>query len=99
QVTVGVCFPNDPYCTQSILHQLKKICLQLNDQGIACRMIPEFLMTSAWEGIDDMIFIHQALSPQGKRILQGFSITGGRLIYVDTSIGFELEISYTEFLP
>lgn len=92
---LGLCFPNDPYCLPSVLHQLRTLCHHLNTLKIPYRIIPEFLMTSSWEGIDEVIFIHKALSPQGKRILQGFSITGGRLIYLDTPIGFEEEVSYT----
>lgn len=96
--SVGVCFPNDPYCKQSTLHQFKKVLMDLKAQGIAYRIIPEFLMTSSWEGIDEMIVLQRALSPQGKRILQGFSITGGKMIYIDSALGFEEEISWNEFL-
>jgi len=99
---VGLCFPNDPACLQSTLQQFKKVMTDLNEQKIATqqvayRIIPEFLMTSSWEGLDEIIFLQRALSPQGKRILQGFSITGGRLIYLDQPCGFEEEISYEEF--
>jgi len=93
---VGVCFPNDPYCLQTTMHQLKKVFLALADRNIAYRIIPEYLLTSSWEGLDDILFLHKALSSQGKRILQGFSITGGRLIYLDSPVGLEGEVAYTE---
>lgn len=98
EVRVGVCFPNDPFCVQSTLNALRKLFADLEKHQIAYRIIPEFLMTSSWDGLDEILFIHKALSPQGKRILQGFSITGGKCIYLDTPIGLDPECSFQEFV-
>lgn len=98
EVKIGVCFPNDPYCFQSTLHQLKKLFQQLHERKIPYRIIPEYLLTSSWEGIDDLIFACRSLSPQGKRILQGFAITGGRLVYMDHPVGLSGEMEYSDWI-
>lgn len=98
ETTVGVCFPNDEYCLQSTLNMIRKVFTELEQRKIPYRIIPEFLMTSSWDGLDEILFLHKALSPQGKRILQGFSITGGQLVYLDIPIGLDPERSYKDFL-
>jgi hypothetical protein len=98
KASVAICFPGDPYCTSSILNRLKKCMLDLNEHSIDYRIIPECLITESWHGLDELIFIKEALSSQGKRILQGFSVAGGGLIYLDQPIGLESESSYLEFI-
>ncbi|MEI8300056.1 MAG: hypothetical protein WCG10_00390 [Chlamydiota bacterium] len=98
KASVGICFPNDPYCIASTLNKLKKCFLDLSKRSIAYRIIPEFLMTESWDGLDEVIFIKDSLSAQGKRILQGFSIAGGSLVYLDQPIGLDPECSYQKFL-
>jgi hypothetical protein len=96
--TVGVCFPNDAYCVQSTLNALKKVFIDLETHQIPYRVIPEFLITSSWDGLDDLIVLQKSLSSQGKRILQGFSITGGRCIYIDNPIGLDPECCFEDYL-
>ncbi len=98
KASLGVCFPNDPSCVGSVLNRLRKCFSDLDKISIAYRIIPEFCLTESWDSLDELIFIKNALSAQGKRILQGFSIAGGSLIYLDQPIGLEPECSYTEFL-
>lgn len=98
EARVGICFPNDPYCNQSTLNMLRKLFSDLERHKISYRIIPEFLMTSSWDGLDEILFIHKALSPQGKRILQGFSITGGSCIYLDAPIGLDPEFSFEDYI-
>lgn len=98
EAKVGVCFPNDPYCTQSVLNTFRKTFVDLEKQKIPYRIIPEYLLTSSWDGLDEIIFMRKALSPQGKRILQGFSITGGMCVYLDSPIGLDPEYSFIEYI-
>lgn len=98
KASLGICFPNDPSCRATVLNRLKKCFSDLDKISTAYRIIPEFLMTESWDDLDDLVFLKEALSAQGKRILQGFSIAGGSLVYLDQPIGLEPECSYAEFL-
>jgi|GEM_PF-1318944 len=95
---IGVCFPNDPNCLFSILNQFKGLFAELKKRGVSYKIIPEFLMTSSWDELDSVIYLKKSLSSQGKRILQGFFVAGGQLIYIDETSNFENEISFREFL-
>jgi hypothetical protein len=53
-------------------------------------------MTSSWDGLDYMIFCKHALSPQGKRMLQGFVAAGGACVFMDEPLGLETEVSLEE---
>ena len=97
-VKVGVCFPNDPQCFLSSLNVFKKISANLFNANIPYKIIPEFLMTSSWDGLDYMIFSKKCLSPQGKRMLQGFVAAGGAGVYIDEPIGLESEMELDVFL-
>ncbi|MBN4067463.1 hypothetical protein JYU14_05205 [Simkania negevensis] len=41
------------------------------------RLVPESLMPYLWDGIDEMVVFHNALTPQGRRSLLGFQAAGG----------------------
>jgi hypothetical protein len=97
QPLVGVCFPNDPQCLLSTLNAFKKLFLELKQHKIVFKIIPEFMMTASWDGLDYMIYMNKSLSPQGKRMLQGFVAAGGICVYVDESLGLEEEKSLIEF--
>lgn len=90
---IGVCFPNDPQCLLSNLQQMKKLFDQLQASKIPYKIVPEFLMTSSWDGLDYMIFSKKSLGPQGKRMLQGFVAAGGTAVYLDEPLGLETEES------
>lgn len=98
EVNVGICLPNDSECTQATMHAIKQAFAKLDRSSIKYKVIPEFLLTSMWEGLDVIIYMKKSLSLQGKRMLQGFSSTGGELVYIDESAGIELECSLEEFL-
>jgi hypothetical protein len=95
-VKIGVCFPNDPQCKLSFLNVFKNLLTTLQERKIDYKIIPEFLMTSSWDGLDYMIFCKHALSPQGKRMLQGFVAAGGACVFMDEPLGLETEVSLEE---
>jgi len=49
------------------------------------RIIPEALLTAEWDGLDEVIVSEHLLSPQGKRMLQGFNAAGGNVIFLKES--------------
>ena len=98
EIRCGVCFPNDEQCTESSLLDFHEILSSLDEAGVRYNVIPEFMLTSSWNGLDHLIYSKQALSPQGKRILQGFFVAGGNLVASHEMIGFDGERSLNEFL-
>ena len=78
---VAICMPSDPYCDRRVLEQLDNLFLALQQQGIAYRLICEEKLTEEWDGLDQLIVITDAVSPQGKRRLQGFCAAGGEVLY------------------
>jgi len=97
-VKIGVCFPNDPHCRLSFLNLFKNLLITLQERKVEYKIIPEFLMTSSWDGLDYMIFCKHALSSQGKRMLQGFIAAGGASVFIDEPLGLETELSLKELL-
>ena len=83
---IGVCLPNDPFCFPSMLQMFKKTLDDLCEKKLSFKVIPEFMMTSSWEGLDYIVYSRKGLSPQGKRILQGFCAAGGSALYTDEPV-------------
>lgn len=95
---IGVVFPNDGSLYQTTHMFFDQVFDELFDHQTSYRLIPEFLVTENWQGLDTLIFMNKSLSLNGKRILQGFSVTGGSLVYLDLPINLDNEISFQEFL-
>ncbi|MCH9631134.1 MAG: hypothetical protein S4CHLAM37_11510 [Chlamydiia bacterium] len=96
--TIGVVFPNDNNLFQTTHMFFDQVFEELFEHQVSYRLIPEFLVTESWQGLDTLIFMNNSLSLNGKRILQGFSVTGGSLVYLDLPINLENEVSFQEFL-
>jgi hypothetical protein len=75
----AVCFPQPIYCSLDVLGCLDKAFAELGAKKVSFRIIPEELLTEQWDGIDTLVVISDAVSPQGKRKLQGFSAAGGEI--------------------
>lgn len=91
ECVVALCLPDDPFCLSSTLELFRRTSETLSSKKITFKIIPEFLMTASWEGIDKLLFIKKGLSPQGKRILQGFCVAGGVLVYVDEPVDLSVD--------
>lgn len=77
EASLAVCFPDDRTCTTPLLERLDQIFAGLKEPF---RVIPESLLTERWDGIDAIYVLSEALSPQGKRKLQGFCAAGGTVV-------------------
>lgn len=95
---VGLVFADDVNLLQSAHLHFNEVINELWENEVHYRIIPENLVTESWQGLDELIFLNSSLSQNGKRILQGFSITGGRLSYLDEPINLENERSFDDFL-
>jgi hypothetical protein len=78
--TWGVCLPPMAMRRPSQYRCLREALLYLNEKGIPYKIIPEALLTSEWEGLDDLVIVHEGITPQGLRKLQGFEAAGGVLV-------------------
>lgn len=52
-------------------------------RGTPFRSIPEAILTREWDGLDKLYYLEEALTPAGKRMLQGFMAAGGIPINVN----------------
>jgi hypothetical protein len=77
EILHGVVLPQDPFCTPQTLTQLNKAFTDLQAKQTPFRMVPEALLIEEWDGLDTLLVIPQAVSPSGKRMLQGFRAAGG----------------------
>ncbi len=78
-ITSAILLPQDHACSAGVLEKLNELILQLEDGQIPYRLIPEPLLTEEWDGIETLFVIPEAVSAQGKRMLQGFEIAGGEV--------------------
>lgn len=90
---VGVVLPQDSFCTEEVLDALDKILEQMHEPF---RVVPEALLNEQWEDLDTLVVMSCALSPQGKRKLQGFCAAGGEVVVVGDLIGLSEERLWEE---
>ncbi len=79
--SLAVCLPSDSYCDRSLLVQLDQLFDILRKQGTSYRLICEEKLAEEWDELDQLMVISQAVSPSGKRKLQGFCAAGGEVVY------------------
>jgi len=78
-ISTAVVIPSDAFCTQAALTELEEIFKHLEKNRISFRMISEIFLTEEWNGIEQL-YVSKAVSPQGKRMLQGFVAAGGTIL-------------------
>jgi hypothetical protein len=82
---LGVVFPRDSYCSPSVLERLDLIFSTLSSPF---RVVYEPFLTEHWDGLDQLLVLSEAVSPQGKRMLQGFCAAGGEVLYETGLLAF-----------
>ncbi|MCE5317834.1 MAG: hypothetical protein LLG04_10840 [Parachlamydia sp.] len=66
-----------PALEESLSLQLRCAIQNLQFEKVPFRIIPESMLTTEWDELDQLIYCGKTLTPQGKRKLQGFSAAGG----------------------
>ena len=74
--SLALCMPEQAACNGYILRQLE---LWTENFSKPLRIIPEPFLTEEWDGVDELYVLSQALSAQGKRKLEGFLASGGKV--------------------
>ncbi len=80
QSSWGVCLPSLSMKNPYIYASLQQSFEHLRKKQIPYRIIPESHLTSEWEGLDYLIIVPEAVTPQGQRKLQGFAAAGGTIV-------------------
>lgn len=78
---VGVCLPSSTLPFTSYSDSLEEILQSLKARGLPYRILSESLLTTCWDGLDEIIVIPETLTLEGKRKLQGFASAGGEICY------------------
>lgn len=97
EVRIGICLPEEHMFTEQVEGMLNNIFDELIVRQIPCRVIPEAMLTEAWDGIDYILVISSAVSYQGKRRLQGFCAAGGTVVLTGFSLDLACEMAYADF--
>ncbi|MBI2743286.1 MAG: hypothetical protein HYX48_05155 [Chlamydiales bacterium] len=77
---IGLIIPQDASLSCEIIEKLEETLAYLLKQDASFRMISELHLTEEWDGIETLISIPEAISPQGVRMLKGFAATGGKIV-------------------
>jgi hypothetical protein len=97
EVSLGICLPSEDSFTSLIEKDLNAVFLELSERQIPFRLIPESLLTEAWDGIDHIIILSRSVTLQGKRRLQGFCAAGGKVVSIGDLLGLADEVTYDSF--
>lgn len=98
EVKVGICLPPIERRRPSQYQGLEEALQLLMQKEVAFRLIPENHLITEWDGLDDLIYVPDGLSSQGKRKLQGFCAAGGCVVTLGDSIGLDQEINFKKWI-
>ncbi|NDD58463.1 MAG: hypothetical protein EBZ47_04315 [Chlamydiae bacterium] len=98
EVTLAVALPDDDAFTPDVYQYFDKILNDLVERQVPFRVIPDNLLTEAWDGIDHIVVVTSAISYQGKRRLQGFCAAGGTVVCLGPSLELSQEEVFEHFL-
>lgn len=97
-VSTAVCLPVAEFLSEELLQVLDNVLDRLVQCGVPFRMVEESQMHEEWDEVEDLVVLTAYLSAQGRRKLMGFSIAGGRILYVGEKTGVGEELSLEEFM-
>lgn len=95
----ALCLPPDAFCNDEVLNKLERVLSSLLDSGEPFRLICEERLTEEWNNLDQLIVCTDQLSPQGKRMLQGFVAAGGVVTDAGTILSAEDKADHRASLP
>lgn len=98
EANVAICLPSIECVRPSHCAGLREAMEFLKKLSVPFRIIPESLLITEWDGLDDLIYSPAGLSYQGRRKLQGFCAAGGRLISTGPLLGLPYEIDLQEYM-
>lgn len=81
-LTLAICMPEVAVVKPSLLDPFRQSMNLLKKRGVCYKLIPEEQLTTAWDGLNTLLFLPEALSSQGKRKVQGFIAAGGEAVSI-----------------
>lgn len=75
EIPIAILMPSLDVALPSFLEPFKKAIQEFP----FAKLIPEEQLTSAWEGLETLIYSEKCLSKQGRRKIQGFIAAGGKV--------------------
>lgn len=79
---VAICLPAQKDFSPRHYETIRPAFDHLSMQDRPYRLIPESLLMTEWEGLDEIIVSSHGLSFEGKRQLMGFCASGGKVVFV-----------------
>lgn len=98
ETKIGLCLPSMEMVRKENYSGINEALKNLITRKVSFKSIPENLLITEWDGLDDLIFTPSGLSPQGKRKLQGFCAAGGRALSLGPLIGLSNETDYQTYM-
>ncbi len=74
---IGICIPEESLCDHKILERLDGLFKEY--KGVNFRIVPELMIIEKWEGLEEMIYLEEVITVQGRRQLDGFIAAGGKI--------------------
>ncbi len=81
EASIGVVLPHDDLWSMAASAHVEKLMGELSRQGTPFRLIAESQLIQELEGLEMLYLLERVVSPQGRRMAQGFSAAGGELVY------------------
>lgn len=78
---IAICLPQDEYLTQESGEVWESIYRELQKRSLSFRVIPEIFIAEDWADLEEIVVMTGSLSEFGRRQLQGFSTSGGKIIF------------------
>ena len=79
--TCAICLPPIGMIDDASAEGLRRLFDKVEKLGIPFRVIPEGFLTVSWDGLDVIYVVEELITPQGKRMLDGFRAAGGQVVY------------------
>jgi hypothetical protein len=80
---IALCIPSLENFLNADQRFLEKSLSDLMKKKIPFRIIAEATLTGEWDGLDQILVDSSTLSPQGARMLRGFTAAGGEVILIN----------------
>lgn len=80
EAKIGICLPPFNLYNPLYYEGLESAMKSLLEKGTPFRVIPESMLVTEWDGLDEILYVPAGLTQQGKRQLQGFCAAGGAIV-------------------
>lgn len=94
----AICLPTDEQLTAEIGELWESIYVALQKKSISFRVIPEIFIAQDWGDLEEIIVLTDSLSAFGRRQLEGFSISGGRIIFYGKPLDLPNSLPWKEWI-